>query len=199
MKFSRQYGAWLSLSERLRKQVEMFERYLDQPDDTGGPDRGFCNGLPTRLPEDGIVIYELKVRNSKPGILTELMFYANYVYDMYIGENRFHPQQPDARDSESLRGHPELYRRRGSLREVHGAMLTDAMYPPITEGTVLSRQPGPVMTERELGREALRTVCRTVAPRRGIIPIHGEVSEAFRDLVPEYKAVCMEDGEGLVL
>ena len=54
-------------------------------------------------------------------------------------------------------------------------------------------------TSGHAGWEALRTVCRTVTPQRGIIPIHGEAPEAFRDLVPEAKVLCLEDGETLPL
>ena len=52
---------------------------------------------------------------------------------------------------------------------------------------------------RNTSRTCLRTVCRTVTPQRGIIPIHGEAPEAFRDLVPEAKVLCLEDGETLPL
>ena len=36
---------------------------------------------------DSIVIFELKAENAKAGILTELMFYANYMADMYVNDN----------------------------------------------------------------------------------------------------------------
>ena len=54
-------------------------------------------------------------------------------------------------------------------------------------------------TSGHAGREALRAVCCAAAPRRGIVPIHGEAPEAFRALVPEAKVVCLEDGERLAL
>lgn len=43
-----------------------------------------------------LVIYELKTRNKMAGIITELMFYANYMYDMYIEKekNHFKPLSP---------------------------------------------------------------------------------------------------------
>ena len=36
------------------------------------------------LTDSDIVIYELKTNNEMVGIITELMFYANYVYDMFV-------------------------------------------------------------------------------------------------------------------
>ena len=84
-----------------------------------------------------MVIYELKVRNPMVGILTELMFYANYAYDMYVAENRFYPMAPpNGTGNKELRGYPELYERRGSLRMIHGAMLTDQLHPLITPKVV---------------------------------------------------------------
>ncbi len=42
--------------------------------------------------DDTIAIFELKSNNTKVGIITELMFYADYMYDMYIDrDNRFIP------------------------------------------------------------------------------------------------------------
>ena len=89
------------------------------------------------LAGDSMVIYELKVRNPMVGILTELMFYANYAYDMYVAENRFYPMAPpNGTGNKELRGYPELYERRGSLRMIHGAMLTDQLHPLITPKVV---------------------------------------------------------------
>ena len=54
-------------------------------------------------------------------------------------------------------------------------------------------------TSGHAGPETLREVCRTVSPHRGLIPIHGEVPEAFRTLLPETRIVCLEDGQVLNL
>lgn len=54
-------------------------------------------------------------------------------------------------------------------------------------------------TSGHAGAETIKEVCRTVCPRRGIIPIHGETPDAFRTLVPEARVVCLEDGQSLPL
>ena len=54
-------------------------------------------------------------------------------------------------------------------------------------------------TSGHAGRAALRALCRTVSPRRGIVPIHGEDPTAFRSLLPEAPVVCLEDGQALSL
>ena len=49
------------------------------------------------LTTDGVVIYELKTRNPMVGLLTELMFYANYMYDLYAARNtEMQPTPPAA-------------------------------------------------------------------------------------------------------
>lgn len=79
---------------------------------------------------DSIVIYELKTNNRKVGILTELMFYANYMYDMYVARNQFQPLMsgPD------FRGYSILFN--GKFANVHAAMLTDGLHPLITGDVV---------------------------------------------------------------
>ncbi len=41
----------------------------------------------------------------------------------------------------------------------------------------------------------IRQVCETVAPEKGIIPIHGENPEAFAALCPEFQVILPKDGE----
>ena len=54
-------------------------------------------------------------------------------------------------------------------------------------------------TSGHAGAETIKAVCRTVSPRRGIIPIHGETPEAFCSLAPETRVVCLKDGQVLPL
>lgn len=77
-----------------------------------------------------IVIYELKAGNQMAGIITELMFYANYMYDMYIEENSFQSEDPG---DEKIRGYHYLYSAQNSLTGVRAFMLTDKLHPQITD------------------------------------------------------------------
>lgn len=54
-------------------------------------------------------------------------------------------------------------------------------------------------TSGHAGVETIKAVCRTVSPRQGIIPIHGETPESFRTLVPEARVVCLKDGQTIEL
>lgn len=135
---------------------------------------------------DSIVIFELKTKNPESnqspqaGILSELMFYANYMADMFINnENKFRPQDPPK--SKALhRGYRQFFPLR--FHQVHAALLTNQLH-----------------TSGHAGAETLREVCRIVSLRRGIIPIHGETPDAFRALAPEIRLVCLEDGQTMNL
>ena len=93
---------------------------------------------------DGIAIYELKARNRMVGILTELMFYANYMYDLYVAQNTMQPVPPKDQkgmpitDDKILRGYNLLYAGYGEGRftTIYAAMLTDALHPLITPDVV---------------------------------------------------------------
>lgn len=56
----------------------------------------------------------------------------------------------------------------------------------------------PLHTSGHADPATLREICQLVNPR-GIIPIHGERPEAFRELLPGTHVVCLEDGECLSL
>lgn len=70
-----------------------------------------------------IIIYELKAGdNKKAGIISELMFYANFIYDMYV-EKKFQPMEPDRKND---RGYRELYdASQNGLTGVRAFMLTE--------------------------------------------------------------------------
>lgn len=48
-------------------------------------------------------------------------------------------------------------------------------------------------------RDALRRVCELVQPSRGIIPMHSEAPERFRDIVAEDRLMFLRDGQTLDL
>lgn len=48
-------------------------------------------------------------------------------------------------------------------------------------------------------RNALRKVYELVQPRQGVIPMHSEAPEQFKDLVPENRLVFLQDGQALKL
>ena len=65
------------------------------------------------------------------GIRTELMFYANYMYDMYVRREHFVPSPPGKSVS---RGYLSLYQ--GQFTGIQAAMLTDTLYPLITPDVI---------------------------------------------------------------
>lgn len=96
------------------------------------------------LTTDGVVIYELKTRNPMVGLLTELMFYANCMYDLYVSQNRMRPFPPDGQtgqisaDDRILRGYDQLYKKycADKIATIHAAMLTDKLHSliaPVTQ------------------------------------------------------------------
>lgn len=78
---------------------------------------------------DSIVIFELKAENAKAGILTELMFYANYMADLYVNDNTFTPLAAPAAPA-PCRGYRQLFPLR--FGRVQAAILTDRLHPLIT-------------------------------------------------------------------
>lgn len=70
-----------------------------------------------------IIIYELKAGgNRMAGIISELMFYANFIYDMYV-EKKF---QPMILAKKNYRGYKDLYdASQNGLTGVKAFMLTD--------------------------------------------------------------------------
>lgn len=81
---------------------------------------------------EDLVFFELKVDNAKVGILSEVMFYANYLADMFVAHT-FVPQAPPD-DNKDHRGYARLFDR--PLRRVRAVLLTDRLHPLLT-ATVL--------------------------------------------------------------
>lgn len=87
------------------------------------------------ISEDGtkLAVYELKTRNKMLGIITELMFYANYMRDMFVEcANSCKPLPAPGKKSgdqndDILRGYNVLIRATETLTGVHAFMLTDGL------------------------------------------------------------------------
>lgn len=84
-----------------------------------------------------MTIYELKYDNLMAGIITELMFYANYCHDMFVAKNRWKPAEPVNRDLGKSgdyhdRGYHLLYDKyKDKIDRVAACMLTDKLHPLI--------------------------------------------------------------------
>lgn len=78
-----------------------------------------------------IAVYELKTRNKMLGIITELMFYANYMRDMFIERaNRCEPLPVPEKNGKmlgdnELRGYDVLMCASEKLSGIYAFMLTD--------------------------------------------------------------------------
>jgi hypothetical protein len=87
---------------------------------------------------DSIVIFELKSKNKMAGIITELIFYANYMNDMYIAHNNFKPSN-SVRNKESgkmHRGYHHLVGASQKFKTIRAYMLTDELHGLITDEVI---------------------------------------------------------------
>jgi len=71
---------------------------------------------------DTLIPIELKTKNSMIGAITELFFYSNYLYDVYIEENRIHPA-----NKKGTKGYNRIYKASTDkkLKKVMGFLLLD--------------------------------------------------------------------------
>lgn len=82
---------------------------------------------------DKLAVFELKTDNEMIGIITELFFYANYMFDLCIS-HRF------SLNSESKdRGYDKL--RNAQINQICAYMLTDKLHPLITEDVIKALNP----------------------------------------------------------
>lgn len=89
---------------------------------------------------DGIAIFELKSNNKMLGIITELMFYANYMFDMYVDKSisrrpTFMPNTTETR----YRGYFHLLK---TYSNIHAFFLTDILHPLITADVIAEMNRG---------------------------------------------------------
>ncbi|WP_026512168.1 hypothetical protein [Butyrivibrio sp. LC3010] len=77
---------------------------------------------------DAINVIELKARNRMIGIVTEIFFYTNFVYDFVMNKKTtgfIMSDIPEGVNENELRGYSELYKSKGKIRKVNGIMLVD--------------------------------------------------------------------------
>ena len=90
---------------------------------------------------ENIVLFELKANNPRVGILSEVMFYANYITDMFISQNTFEAQLVEGN---ACRGYERLIS--NAFCRVHAAILTDGLHPLITPEVLeeMNQNAGPI-------------------------------------------------------
>lgn len=74
------------------------------------------------IKDDEINIVELKTKNVMIGIITEIFFYSNYVYDL-VREDGLFQLSPIQNKKNNLRGYEEIAN--STLRQINGIMLAD--------------------------------------------------------------------------
>lgn len=106
-----------------------------------------------------MVIYELKTLkrqkssgpSAKVGIISELMFYAHYAYDMYLERKGFQPTPP--KNGKDPRGYRRLAE--ANIIGIRAYMLTDKLHPLITPNVLKEMNRGSVRCHQALEYEAL--------------------------------------------
>lgn len=88
-----------------------------------------------------LILYELKADNPMPGIITELMFYANYWQDMLLDcHNHWHPikMRPSMTDHRNYRALSDAYYgpESGRITKIRACMLTDQLHPLISQKVI---------------------------------------------------------------
>lgn len=74
-------------------------------------------------------VIELKLNNPMMGIVTEIFFYSNYIYDFLIREDgRFILNAPQ-KETNNDRGYSNILHNRGGFKRVCGIMLADSFHP----------------------------------------------------------------------
>ena len=79
--------------------------------------------------KDEFEVIEIKTDNPMMGIVTEIFFYSNYMYDFLIRENgRFILNAPQ-KETNNDRGYSNILHNRDSFKRVCGIMLADRFHP----------------------------------------------------------------------
>ena len=83
---------------------------------------------------DTFNVIELKTNNRMLGIITEIFFYSNYIYDLLLGKSNFCLQAPKG----EFRGYDKLYENKDKVKRIKGILLADDMkyHPCVTEETI---------------------------------------------------------------
>ncbi len=88
--------------------------------------------------EDEFEVIELKTKNIMMGIITEIFFYTNYMYDFLVRREGFILNKPSDK-SENDRGYNTIYKfgEKKSIKKVRGIMLADEYHPVLENDRVL--------------------------------------------------------------
>jgi len=94
------------------------------------------------IADQDILLFELKTENKMVGIITELMFYSNYVNDVFIEKkNNIKPytiheiQKREGKETIN-RGYDKLVNPNDSFKKIHAFMLTDGTHVLITDKVI---------------------------------------------------------------
>lgn len=82
--------------------------------------------------DDTVYVIELKASNKMVGIITEIFFYANYMYDLLVNEIFTLNSDISQKGEEEDRGYGNLLKQRAAIKKVKGILLSD-QYHPILE------------------------------------------------------------------
>ncbi len=80
------------------------------------------------LNKDTFYVVELKTKNPMVGIITEIFFYTNYMWDLLIGNN-FTLNCEDL--NEENRGYSDIQNGKNGVKRINGIMLADKFHPTL--------------------------------------------------------------------
>lgn len=103
------------------------------------------------LKGDTLQVIELKADNRMVGIITEIFFYSNYMYDLLI-EKTFRSTKPKFNNGDKKnRGYDTLFDN-DKIKRIEGFMLADVYHPLITSGVldVLNATPECISNKNQL-------------------------------------------------
>ena len=123
--------------------VGLFRTTADKPYDYFNETRVFTGGksaIDLWTWKEGIFdVIELKTNFPMAGIITEIFFYSNYMYDFLIREKsdgkgfRLNPNRVKGND----RGYSNILENESKFKEICGIMLTDKYHPILEDEAVL--------------------------------------------------------------
>ena len=83
---------------------------------------------------DELWIFELKFKNAKVGVITELLFYMWIMEDVFIDKWIKYPQLSPKELSKSVRDFDKLYEK--EISKIIGVLLVDRFHPLVTEKVI---------------------------------------------------------------
>lgn len=89
--------------------------------------------------EDKFKVVELKTKNKMAGIITEIFFYTNYMYDFLVREKFVLNSPEDLSKPENDRGYENVYKiwEKKGFKKIQGIMLADEYHPILNNEKVL--------------------------------------------------------------